>query len=30
VAQCPDEATELDQLVQLADSRLYEAKEAKQ
>lgn len=29
VAQCPDEATELDQLVQLADSRLYAAKEAK-
>ena len=29
VAQCPEEATELDQLVQLADTRLYEAKEAK-
>ncbi len=29
VAQCPDEATEFDKLVQLADSRLYEAKEAK-
>ncbi len=29
VAQCPDEATEFDELVQLADSRLYEAKEAK-
>jgi diguanylate cyclase (GGDEF)-like protein len=29
VAQCPDEATEFDKLVQLADSRLYEAKQAK-
>ena len=27
VAQCPDEATEFDDLVQLADTRLYEAKE---
>ena len=26
VAQCPQEATEFDALVQLADSRLYEAK----
>jgi GGDEF domain-containing protein len=30
VAQCPQEATEFDKLVQLADSRLYAAKEAKQ
>jgi diguanylate cyclase (GGDEF)-like protein len=30
VAQCPSEATEFDKLVQLADTRLYEAKEAKQ
>ncbi len=30
VAQCPQEATEFDALVQLADSRLYEAKEHKQ
>jgi diguanylate cyclase (GGDEF)-like protein len=30
VAQCPDEATEFDELVQLADSRLFEAKQAKQ
>src|SRR4051812_30146921 len=29
VAQCPQEATEFDKLVQLADSRLYAAKEAK-
>jgi len=29
VAQCPQEATEFDKLVQLADTRLYEAKEAK-
>jgi diguanylate cyclase (GGDEF)-like protein len=29
VAQCPNEATEFDQLVQLADTRLYEAKQAK-
>jgi len=29
VAQCPDEATEFEKLVQLADSRLYEAKQAK-
>jgi diguanylate cyclase (GGDEF)-like protein len=29
VAECPREATEFDALVQLADSRLYEAKEAK-
>ncbi|HWS46768.1 MAG TPA: GGDEF domain-containing protein [Acidimicrobiia bacterium] len=29
VAQCPQEATEFDELVQLADARLYEAKEAK-
>ena len=29
VAQCPHEATEFDELVQLADTRLYEAKEAK-
>jgi diguanylate cyclase (GGDEF)-like protein len=29
VAQCPQEATEFDALVQLADSRLYEAKEHK-
>jgi diguanylate cyclase (GGDEF)-like protein len=28
VAQCPQEATEFDELVQLADTRLYEAKEA--
>ena len=28
VAQCPQEATEFDKLVQLADSRLYEAKQA--
>ncbi len=28
VAQCPQEATEFDQLVSLADSRLYEAKQA--
>jgi diguanylate cyclase (GGDEF)-like protein len=30
VAQCPLEATEFDKLVQLADTRLYEAKEAKE
>src|SRR6266404_814215 len=30
VAQCPQEATEFDKLVQLADTRLYEAKQAKQ
>jgi diguanylate cyclase (GGDEF)-like protein len=29
VAQCPQEATEFDKLVQLADTRLYEAKQAK-
>ena len=29
VAQCPQEATEFDALVQLADTRLYEAKESK-
>ncbi len=29
VAQCPQEATEFDELVQLADTRLYEAKESK-
>jgi diguanylate cyclase (GGDEF)-like protein len=29
VAQCPQEATEFDALVQLADTRLYEAKETK-
>jgi diguanylate cyclase (GGDEF)-like protein len=29
VAQCPREATEFDKLVQLADTRLYEAKQAK-
>jgi len=29
VAQCPHEATEFDKLVQLADTRLYEAKQAK-
>jgi diguanylate cyclase (GGDEF)-like protein len=29
VAQCPQEATEFDALVSLADSRLYEAKESK-
>ena len=29
VAQCPQEATEFDKLVQLADGRLYEAKRAK-
>jgi diguanylate cyclase (GGDEF)-like protein len=29
VAQCPQEATEFDALVRLADSRLYEAKERK-
>lgn len=29
VAQCPNEATEFDKLVQLADTRLYEAKQAK-
>jgi diguanylate cyclase (GGDEF)-like protein len=29
VAQCPQEATELDELVRLADARLYEAKERK-
>ena len=29
VAQCPHEATEFDELVQLADTRLYEAKQAK-
>jgi diguanylate cyclase (GGDEF)-like protein len=29
VAQCPQEATEFDELVRLADSRLYEAKEHK-
>ena len=28
VAQCPQEATEFDKLVQLADARLYEAKQA--
>ena len=28
VAQCPQEATEFDKLVQLADTRLYEAKQA--
>jgi len=28
VAQCPQEATEFDKLVELADTRLYEAKEA--
>jgi GGDEF domain-containing protein len=26
-ALCPDEATELDELVRIADTRLYEAKE---
>ena len=30
VAQCPDEANEFDKLVQLADSRLLDAKHAKQ
>ena len=30
VAQCPDEAAEFDKLVQLADARLIEAKQAKQ
>jgi diguanylate cyclase (GGDEF)-like protein len=29
VAQCPQEATQFDELVQLADERLYEAKESK-
>jgi diguanylate cyclase (GGDEF)-like protein len=29
VAQCPDEATEFDKLVAIADTRLYEAKQAK-
>jgi diguanylate cyclase (GGDEF)-like protein len=29
VAQCPREATEIDKLVELADTRLYEAKQAK-
>lgn len=29
VAQCPQEATEFDKLVQLADTRLYQAKESK-
>ena len=29
VAQCPAEATEFDELVQLADSRMFEAKQAK-
>jgi diguanylate cyclase (GGDEF)-like protein len=29
VAQCPDEANEFDKLVQLADTRLFEAKQAK-
>ncbi len=29
VAQCPNEATEFDELVKLADTRLYEAKQAK-
>jgi diguanylate cyclase (GGDEF)-like protein len=29
VAQCPQEATEFEKLVQLADTRLFEAKEAK-
>jgi PleD family two-component response regulator len=29
VAQCPSEATKFDELVQLADTRLFEAKKGK-